>query len=246
MDKAKYHRTIQQEFDALKDRIRYLMDDPHWLTDGEWKESILRKILRRQLPEDIGVGHGFIITDQRCSKQIDILVYNTAYPMVFRDGDLVFLHSDAVYGMVSVKNQADNSLVSKAIEELVYNLEVLYSGFRHPRRMNMGWDGVAAFFSYESSADPKKVLSMLKEKAAGNAQRIVKLLSLGPSIAINFEQPFWNVYKLDDLAPAFIVNKIVNSASPDDAARAQDRFFPFDPAVPVIDRLDYRIENSSE
>ena len=242
MDKAGYHQSIQQEFDALKNRIRYLMDDPHWLTDGEWKESILRKILRRQLPEDVGVGRGFVITDQRCSKQIDILVYNTAYPIVFKDGDLVFLHSDAVYGMISVKSRADNSLLSNAIDEQVYNLEVLYSGFRHPRRMNMGWDGVAAFFSYESSADPKKVLLMLKEKAAGNTNHIVKLLSLGPSMVIRFEQPScsWNVYELENLAPAFMVNEIVNSASPHEAARAQDRLFPFDPVATVIDRLDYR------
>jgi len=246
MDKANYHRTIQQEFDALKNRIRYLMDDPHWLTDGEWKESILRQILKRQLPEDVGVGRGFIITDQRCSKQIDILVYNTAYPMVFRDGDLVFLHPDAVYAMMSVKSTADNSVVSKAIDELLYNLEVLYSGFRHPRRINMGWDGVAAFFSYESSANPTKVLSILKEKAAGNAKQIVKLLSLGPSTAIGFEEPFWKVYALDNLAPAFIVSRIVNRASPDDGVRAQDTLFPSGPAVRVIEYLDYHFEHSLE
>ncbi|MBU8977509.1 hypothetical protein JI752_015265 [Lysobacter sp. MMG2] len=37
-------RSIKLEMDALKGRVRQLIDDKHWLTDGEWKETVLRTV----------------------------------------------------------------------------------------------------------------------------------------------------------------------------------------------------------
>ena len=72
MDPANYYRSLTAETDALKDRVRHLIADAHWLTDGEWKESVLRSVLRRHLPAHIGVGRGFIISPASVSKQIDV------------------------------------------------------------------------------------------------------------------------------------------------------------------------------
>lgn len=82
MDAAIYYRSLSQELDALKGRVRYLIEDHHWLTDGEWKESVLRAVLRRHLPATVGVGRGFIVGPRGPSTQIDVLLYDASYPTV--------------------------------------------------------------------------------------------------------------------------------------------------------------------
>lgn len=40
-------RNITTEIEALKGRIRRLISNKHFPTDGEWKESVVRTMLRR-------------------------------------------------------------------------------------------------------------------------------------------------------------------------------------------------------
>ena len=60
MNLENYFRSLGNEVEALKNRVRDLKDSTQWLTDGEWKESVLRNVLRRNLPESVGVGNGFV------------------------------------------------------------------------------------------------------------------------------------------------------------------------------------------
>ena len=60
-----YFRSITLEFQALKYRVRHLIRDQHWLTDGEWKESVLRAVLDDICLQNIGVGKGFVIYEGR-------------------------------------------------------------------------------------------------------------------------------------------------------------------------------------
>jgi len=71
MNTNDYLQSLGVEFEALKDRIRQIMDDPQWQTDGEWKESVLRHVLRRHLPATVLIGRGFVVSDQTTSSQID-------------------------------------------------------------------------------------------------------------------------------------------------------------------------------
>ena len=47
MDAQAYFRSLTEEISALKDRIRNFIGDAHWLSDGLWKESVIKAILRR-------------------------------------------------------------------------------------------------------------------------------------------------------------------------------------------------------
>jgi hypothetical protein len=42
--KVKAHfESLNRELEALRDRVRnFSVAKPHWQTDGEWKESVLR------------------------------------------------------------------------------------------------------------------------------------------------------------------------------------------------------------
>lgn len=69
-DFRSFHRSIVNEMDAMKNRVRHLIQDRHWLTDGEFKETILRSVIRRHLPDSMIIGRGFVVGRNRVSTQI--------------------------------------------------------------------------------------------------------------------------------------------------------------------------------
>jgi len=84
-----YFKSLTLELASLKNRVRNFINDRHWQTDGEWKESVLRSFLRRNLPSSVEIGRGFVISKDKTSQQIDILIYDADKPTLFRDGALM-------------------------------------------------------------------------------------------------------------------------------------------------------------
>ena len=108
MNIKEYFDSLTNELHALKNRIRNFIDNNHPLSDGEWKESALRSIIRRHLPANIEVGRGFVVKSDNPSKQIDILFYDNTKPILFRDGDFLFITPDATKGIIEVKTTIDS------------------------------------------------------------------------------------------------------------------------------------------
>lgn len=79
MDLFAHYRAIGCEFLALKNRVRNLIGGAHFLTDGEWEESVLRAFISRHVPAHVHVGRGFVVTGDSCSTQIDVLLYDSRY-----------------------------------------------------------------------------------------------------------------------------------------------------------------------
>lgn len=73
-----YFRSLSGECHALKDRVRHFINDAHWLTDGEGKESILRNLIGRNLPDTVRIGRGFVVSHEQVSTQIDVLFYDAS------------------------------------------------------------------------------------------------------------------------------------------------------------------------
>jgi hypothetical protein len=96
-----FYRTIGAELTAVKDRVRQLIR--HWSTDGAFKESVLRYVLRRFLPEALTLGTGFVVTENRASPQMDILIVSRDHPRLFSDGDLLIVSPEAVRWAIEVK-----------------------------------------------------------------------------------------------------------------------------------------------
>ena len=84
----------------MKDRVRNFIAGNHWLTDGEWKEGVLRAMFAQRLPSSVVVGHGFIITETGQTTQCDILIFRADCPVLFRQGDLAFVTPDAVLAVI--------------------------------------------------------------------------------------------------------------------------------------------------
>lgn len=96
-DLTEYHKSISQELNLVKDRVRNIIGSSHWQSDGEHKEAVLRRILRTHLPESLHVARGFVYFPREfqydnewrnVSPQLDILIRDRSKPTLFKDEDL--------------------------------------------------------------------------------------------------------------------------------------------------------------
>lgn len=110
-----YQKTIALEFNATKNRIRYLIGSAHWGEDGRHKEVILMNFLKRFLPNNIKVGTGFIKEGANISNQIDIIIYNPSLPLYYKENDFIIVQPKSVLGIIEVKSNPDKNRLAKAI-----------------------------------------------------------------------------------------------------------------------------------
>lgn len=166
-----YHKSLVAELDAVKDRIRTLIQ--HWPTDGAFKEAALRSVLRRHLPESLMVAHGFVVSEHETSTEIDILIINRSRPTLFKDGDLVIVSADAVRAMIEVKTNLDGqSKVEEALVKLCSNDRVCFNAGQ-ARRI---WTGL---FVYNGQDNQDEVLLRSLQAAWEQTNMEVNCVSFG-------------------------------------------------------------------
>lgn len=134
-DYLKYQKSIGREFKAFENRVRHLIDDSHWGEEGKYKEVILMNYLRRILPNNISVGTGFVRNQNLITKQIDIIIYDNSYPVLFSEGDFIITTPDNVLGIVEVKSkvtvgnlfeimstaQENAQIIEKNLNRIIFN-----------------------------------------------------------------------------------------------------------------------------
>lgn len=95
------------EFSSQANRVRTLIGDAHWLSDGEHKEELVRSILKSKLPARLHVTQGFILdpTNRLCSPQSDVLVLDSqlAAPF-FMEAGLSISSPEACIAAIEVKS----------------------------------------------------------------------------------------------------------------------------------------------
>jgi hypothetical protein len=215
MDVRQNFQSISNELNALKNTIRILMGgETHWLTDGEHKEAILRKILRRFLPESIGISRGFIQSEKGLSNQMDIILYDNRFPTLFKDGELVFITSDAVKAIIEVKTKIrDLAHFKTTIKKLSENAEIVN---------NKGQKKFVGLFSFEYDGGTRNWYDCLKEVTEGNRDKVITHLCLGSSEFIRYwpNDPIshetlkkWRHYELNDITFGYFINNIISHVS---------------------------------
>lgn len=65
------------------------------------------------------------------SRQIDLIIYDDASPILFNEGDLVILTADAVREIIEVKNDLENQILSNVISRANENGKFILSGKRN-------------------------------------------------------------------------------------------------------------------
>lgn len=238
MDLHKYFRSLTQEVHALKDRVRNL--SPHWPTDGESKESVIRTILRRHLPSNLRVGRGFILKEGASTTQIDVLIYDAAYPVVYQDGDLAFVTRDAVRGIIEVKTRVSIGALPAVLDKLASNVDFVNNDRRDNGSDLTLFAGVFAF-DFEpaiTKENANTILDHLSAAVRGDQRRMINHIALGRSAFVRFwpHSPYernnipayqkWHFYELPDEVPGYFINNVVSALAPDSVRDNEAIWFP--------------------
>lgn len=236
MDIEKYFRSISSECEAMKNRVRMFIHDKHWQTDGEWKESVLRSIIRRSAPDSVTVGRGFVVAPTFISKQIDVLVYDKMLPVLYRDGDLAFVSPESCRAIVEVKSKiASRPQFLKPAEKLASDAARI--------REATGQDLFVGLFAYESSdAIVTNVLDHLLTAAAGDSRKIIDHVAAGSGGFTKYwrQNPVggadmynhWHRYELNNMAAGYFVHNLVIAVTHQAAVVCEDGWFPINGIEP--------------
>ncbi len=110
----RYQQSIAAEFEAQKNRVQYFIKDAHWGEDGRYKEIILSDFLKGVLPDNVGVGTGFVQNAAgKLTSQIDIIIYKKSAPCLFKKGDFVILMPESILGIIEVKSNANAAILAR-------------------------------------------------------------------------------------------------------------------------------------
>lgn len=97
---------------AQGQRVRNLIGENHWQSDGTYKERLLKHAIREIVPSTFKVGDGFLIyrkdkdrDDYEVSRQIDVLVYDDRFVApIFGDGDFAIILAETALAAIEVKS----------------------------------------------------------------------------------------------------------------------------------------------
>jgi hypothetical protein len=162
-DYLDYQKSIAAEFKAFEKRVRNLIDKSHWGEDGHFKEVVLMNYLKRIFPKHISVGTGFVRNNDKITKQIDIIIYDNTFPVLFSEGDFVVTTSANVIGIIEVKSKIVPSELCEIIETANNNAEIIVG----QSDMNL-FNGI---FSYNNEPGPEKYVDKLNERDFSNLVR---------------------------------------------------------------------------
>jgi len=235
MNINQYFKNLTDELISLKDRVRHYIDDAHWQSDGEWKESVIRAILKRHLPSNIGVGRGFVVNTQQASTQIDVLLYDKSKPILFQDGDFVLITPESAKGVIEVKTKIWQS---EDLRNIINKLSAI-SQFVLP---TVPYNEVRFFglFSYEEpNFNTNRVLEILHDCVNGEPPRIINCISLGKDFFVRYwpSQPNspgfqnykrWHSYKLENKAPAYFIHNVIDHLYPQWTSANNEVWYPED------------------
>lgn len=95
------------ELFARVDRVRSLIGDAHWATDGAHKESLLRTFIASRLPSTVAAGHGFLLDSatDACSREIDVLIRDCLHSApLFDESGITICHPQSISAYIEVKS----------------------------------------------------------------------------------------------------------------------------------------------
>ncbi|MGA3163751.1 MAG: DUF6602 domain-containing protein [Verrucomicrobiota bacterium] len=156
-----------RELNSRADRVRQIITDKHWLSDGHHKEYVLKEFLSRHLSTQLSVSRGFICAPDPeigPSGEIDLLIIDPSlHPPWFNEGGLIIAPAESVIAQIHVKT----SLGSKELCDVlcsVYGALEIVDKYIEPRKV---WSA-GFFFHYPGALD------RLAETVLNSLQKILE------------------------------------------------------------------------
>lgn len=156
-DFSAYLQSWAQEFQARASRVRQLIGDAHWLSDGQHKEALLREFLVRYLPNRFQTSRGFVKSPSlagNCSPEIDILIFDpSTHPALFSEGNFHIVAPTSVVAHLEVKSELTKQSLSDALRA-VAKTQITIDGYADAEKV---WRCIC-FFSVPASRTAESVL----------------------------------------------------------------------------------------
>ena len=224
-----FQQSITKEIATIKNRVRNLIGDANWGEEGRYKEAVLKNVIKKFIPNNLSVGTGFIVQgndfnyhDAEVSSQLDIIIYDNSYPVLFSEGDFIITTEKNVRAIIEVKtrvvntNGQSNSLLS--VIEKFNRLEIF------PRIASIGDDrifkGVFAF-DYNDNIESTRIEEILR-----TSNGMINHVSLGKDRfirhwnsaqglepAVNCPSHFYNIYGLNNLSFSYFISNLIYLSS---------------------------------
>lgn len=122
-NRIRYFGSLGAEIRIKSDKISLLVS--HGQTVGNYRELILRDLLKKYLPAKFSVVTGFI---EGFSRQLDIIIYDSHnFSPSFLEGELAVVQQEAVRAVIEVKTTLDATTLFESLEMFH---EIAAPGFR--------------------------------------------------------------------------------------------------------------------
>lgn len=210
-----YQQSINEEFNVLQNRVRSLVTN--WGEDGKYKEVVLSNILRKFLPKNISIYSGFCIRSNGRgqhiqSSQIDIILYDSSFPVLFCEGDFAIVPPEGILGIIEVKTNTENVDFKEVVKKANENGKFIYQGKRNVG--NIFFNGI---FSYEGKFKRtyKEILhTCINDDSDEEATKyVINYISLGKDIFIRREMhsKVFRHYEINNLSFVFYISNLIET-----------------------------------
>lgn len=239
-----FQKSITKEIDIIRNRVRSLIGNAHWGEEGRYKEAVLKNVIRRFLPANLSVGSGFIvqsninnINQATISTQLDIIVYDNTYPVLFSEGDFIITTQNNVRAIVEVKTRVVNENGQRNSLSNVMETFNRLSDFEiiNDKSETRIFKGIFVF-DYDGNVQCDRMDEILRL-----SDGMVNHISLGKNIFIRhwingygLVEPvdcindFYNIYRLNDLSYSYFISNLVQSSSRNDMDDRDWFLFPIE------------------
>lgn len=200
--------TFGNELCSKINRLDKIIGRDHWLSVGNYKESLIRNFLRNTLPKRYEISTGFILSKDFNgnlikSKQIDIIIWDsTNYSPIFRDGEFVIIPPEACKIVIEVKGKLKLSDISYTID--CFDQINLFLGVKY----NQGFNISRYIFAFDLDAEANFPDSVLKKSA--KAYQESKIINVGKRVQLIYEYLEKEKFVFDGI---YIIGKGIISSS---------------------------------
>ncbi len=246
MNTKEFHLTTGKELLALKDRVRHLIS--HWGEDGRYKEAVLKSVIQRFLPSKYVIATGFVVkqTDARgehdSSQQIDILIYDTSFPVLFKESDFVIVTPDSVRAVIEVKTNIENQGLSAVTKKANKIGQFIFNG-KSDKTIPL-FNGIFSYEGFETLNGIKRVKNGITTAAKDfqvdsdfHKYRVNHIC-----LNINLFYKFWEnkignkpniLYKINDLSFSFLIGNLMDYLGGKSVIENSNLWFPVDKSTEV-------------
>jgi len=175
-DLHSYLESWSDELNSRANRVRSLIGEAHWLSDGHHKEAIIREFLRRYLSPKYIIERGFIRpTEQseRTSTELDILISDPElHPPFFHESAIQISPPSSVLAHFEVKTEFTKPNLLKSLATQIATQSILDT---HVGAENV-WRALV-FAHINSSRTPVSTLKTIRDTLSNRAALIKALPS---------------------------------------------------------------------